>query len=269
MLNLSLTEEDISELERLESNYKSIRGQERGAPYEVGDIFRLTAHMFRHTLAYFVIANKLGELDDIRYQYKHLNSLMTFVYSHRAILASNTLIKLAEGYENLLVDKIAEELTAQAELNILKGGAGEQLNKVSQNLVIGITDSNSKTPETIKQIHFETIDALKRFLAKNLKGIRGLPFGYCTAGEACKIKGAALPSGCVYCPSKIIADRHKVHWRALRTSVQNKIKKYEKLSLELQEEYALFKINWEDTISAADYVLENSETPGHQSEVNL
>ena len=51
LFDLTLDDDDIAELERLESNYKEVRGENRGVPYEEGDTFRLTAHMFRHTLA--------------------------------------------------------------------------------------------------------------------------------------------------------------------------------------------------------------------------
>ena len=163
LFNLTVDNEDIAELERLESNYKAVRGDKRGVPYEEGDTLRLTAHMFRHTLAYFVIANKLGELDDIRYQFKHLTSLMTFVYTRRAFLASTTLIKTTEEFSEILIERIAEELIDEAESQSLKGGAGEQINKTSKELIIGITDSQSKDSNIIKQIHFSSIEELKKF----------------------------------------------------------------------------------------------------------
>ncbi|WP_065979676.1 hypothetical protein [Pseudoalteromonas lipolytica] len=264
LFNLTLTPEDIEELDRLESNYKATRGELRGVPYQEGEQFILGKHKFRHTLAYFVIANKLGELDDIRYQYKHLTSLMTFVYVQRATLAAKNLISEVEGFENLLVSKIASELAFQADNQELRGGAGEQFNKASRELIIGITDSNNKNSNTLKQIHFKSLGELKLFLAKNLKGIRGLPHGYCTAGEACKIKGAAVPSNCVYCPSNIIANRHKIHWKALLNSSLAKLENYKTLTPEEQLDYELFAIHWEDSITAARYAL--GDTPSQPLE---
>lgn len=266
LFDLTLDSEDIAELERLESNYKAIRGENRGKPYEDGDTLRLTAHMFRHTLAYFVIANKLGELDDIRYQYKHLTSLMTFVYTRRAFLASNTLIKTTEEFSEILIDSIAGELIDEAESQSLKGGAGEQINKTSKDLIIGITDSQSKESTVIKQIHFDSIEELKKFLVKNIQNIRGLPTGYCTAGEACKIKGAGIPSGCVYCGSKIISKRHKVNWQIIKKEATQKLEAYAALTKEEQEDYELFAIHWKNNIAAADYVLDEGKAHTSQGE---
>ena len=222
--------------------------------------------MFRHTLAYFVIANKLGELDDIRYQFKHLTSLMTFVYTRRAFLASTTLIKTTEEFSEILVERIAEELIDEAESQSLKGGAGEQINKTSRDLIIGITDSQSKDSTVIKQIHFSSIEELKKFLVKNIKNIRGLPTGYCTAGEACKIKGAGIPSGCVYCGSKIITKRHKVNWQIIKKEATQKLEAYAALTKEEQEDYELFAIHWKNNIAAADYVLDEGKAHTNQGE---
>ncbi|MBU2878712.1 MULTISPECIES: tyrosine-type recombinase/integrase [Aliiglaciecola] len=258
LFNLTVDNEDIAELERLESNYKAIRGDKRGVPYEEGETLRLTAHMFRHTLAYFVIANKLGELDDIRYQFKHLTSLMTFVYTRRAFLASTTLIKTTEEFSEILIERVAEELIDEAESQSLKGGAGEQINKTSKDLIIGITDSQNKDSNVIKQIHFSSIEELKKFLVKNIQNIRGLPTGYCTAGEGCKIKGVGIPSGCVYCGSKIISKRHKVNWQIIKKEATDKLEAYAASSKEEQEEYELFAIHWKNNIAAADYVLDDA-----------
>lgn len=268
LFNLTLTSDDIDELDRVESNYQTTRGKKRGEQYKEGDQFILGKHKFRHTLAYFVIANKLGELDDIRYQYKHLTSLMTFVYTQRATLAAKSLIEQVEGFEELLVNQIAGELTSQADNQALKGGAGEKFNKASKELVIGITDSNSTNSNALKQVHFKNLVELKLFIAKNLKDIRGLPHGYCTAGEACKIKGAAIPSGCVYCPSNIIAKRHQIHWQAILNSALNKLEKYKKLTAEQQSEYALFVTHWQDSVSAAQYVLNNTNSQAYEQSEN-
>ena len=259
LFNLTVDNEDIAELERLESNYKAVRGDERGVPYEEGDTLRVTAHMFRHTLAYFVIANKLGELDDIRYQFKHLTSLMTFVYTRRAFLASTTLIKATEEFSEILIERVAEELIDEAESQSLKGGAGEQINKTSKELIIGITDSQGKDSNVVKQIHFSSVEELKKFLVKNIQNIRGLPTGYCTAGEGCKIKGAGIPSGCVYCGSKIISKRHKINWQIIKKEASQKLATYSGLPKEQQEEYELFAINWKNNIAAADYVLDEAK----------
>ena len=266
-LLIKITEKDISELERVNANYKEIRGKDKGVPYKVGDVFRLTAHMFRHTLAYFVIANKLGELEDIRYQYKHLTALMTFVYTQRGYKSSEELIDDTDGYTESLVDSIAQELVDQAEKNELKGQAGEKINKTAHNLIIGVTNGNNQQKK-IKQIHFKNVEEFKRFLAKNIRNIRGLPHGYCTAGELCKIKNRVIPSGCVYCPSYLVSKRQKAHWEAMKAHSLNKLKKFEALSLEAQKENELLKILWDETLAASKQIL-NSENETPNREIKL
>lgn len=264
-LNFVITRDDIYELERVNANYKEIKGKEKGIPYEEGDIFRLTAHMFRHTLAYFVIANKLGELEDIRYQYKHLTALMTFVYTQRGYKSSEELIEDTDGYTKALIDAVTQELIAQAQKNELKGQAGEQINKTAQNLVIGVT-SGGNTLKPTKQVHFKDLKEFKKFLVKNLKNLRGLPHGYCTAGESCKIKNRVTPSGCVYCPSYMVSQRQKVHWEAMRNHSLNKLKKFESLSPEKQQEVELFKILWNETLVAANLILNGkNDTPNQEA----
>ncbi|NOU52625.1 hypothetical protein HG263_19150 [Pseudoalteromonas sp. JBTF-M23] len=103
-------------------------------------------------------------------------------------------------------------------------------------MVIGISDSSSGNPTHIKQVHFKDVEQFKAFLIKNIDMIRGLPHGYCTAGDACKIKGAAVPAGCVSCGSFVVAKRHKSHWVAMKKNAQSKLEKYNSLSTEQQKE---------------------------------
>ena len=85
-----------------------------------------------------------------------------------------------------------------------------------------------------------------------------MPTGYCTAGEACKIKGAGIPSGCVYCGSKIIGKRHKINWQIIKKEASQKLSTYATLTKKGQDEYELFAIHWRNNIAAADYVLDDT-----------
>jgi hypothetical protein len=269
LFDLTLTEADIRELDRLEQNYKQIKGKDRGVPYTVGDTLRLANHMFRHSFAYFVIANKLGELDDIADQFKHLTLAMTHVYVDKGILSHEELIDLVDGYEQLLTTAIASELAEQASNNELKGGAGERFNKAAKELIIGVTNSNSPNAAVIRQIHFKDLGEFKRFLAKNIETIRGLPHGYCTAGDSCKISGASVPAGCVYCPSFIVADTHKPHWIALKNRALDKLKRISSLPIEKQKDMELFVVAYTKDLRAAEYVLNTIQDPTKSSGVSL
>lgn len=257
-LDLTITADDLAELERLDLNYSQIRGENRAKPYCIGDTLRISNHMFRHTFAYFVVANKLGEFDDIAEQFKHLSMAMTKVYGDKGILSYDELTDLVDGFENVLVQSIASELSEQASDEALRGGAGERFNKAAQSLIIGVTDSNSPNAEVIRQVHFKDYSQFKAFLAKNIETIRGLPHGYCLAGDACKMSGAAVPAGCVYCGSFIVAEIHKVHWRAVKKRAEDRLHKISALPYEQQKEMGLFKIMHEKDLKAANYAL-NSE----------
>ena len=256
--DLTVTSDAIEELERLDQNYSILRGKNRGIPYVVGDSLRLSNHMFRHTFAYFVVANKLGELDDIADQFKHLTLAMTKIYADKGVLSHEELIDLVDGYEQLMTVAIANELTEQASKETLRGGAGERFNKAARELVIGVTNSNSPNAQVISQIHFKDLAELKRFFAKNLETIRGLPHGYCTAGDSCKINGASVPSGCVYCPSFIVAESHKIHWKALKIRAEKKLAIIESLPLEKQQDMELFVIAYKKDLKAAEYALNST-----------
>jgi integrase len=88
---IQVTSTDIEQLEKMSCNYKSVsqKSGKRGLKYKVGDFFNFTAHQFRHTFAWFIIANQLGDLDDTKYQFKHLNRVMTFVCSERGYESLN------------------------------------------------------------------------------------------------------------------------------------------------------------------------------------
>lgn len=257
-----LTEQDIDQLESLNCNYKAVKGNYKGHKYAVGDIFRITPHMLRHNFAWFIIANKLGELDDIKHQFKHLASSMTMVYASRGYESPDEMIGLFEDFEEMLVDNIAEEITQQAVEGTLTGEGGKRLNEGAKSLVFNvIAAKGSDTGRTVKQIHFKSLDAYKAFLTQNLKNIRGLPHGYCTGGSACKLKNVGLPSGCVYCPSYLVSERQRVHWRAMKNFADNKLIIYDKLPPDKQSEFSLMAESWRDTSNAALVILKENIIP--------
>src|SRR3990167_2703404 len=121
---IRVTQQDIQQLERVSSNYKSISPNSscRLEPYSEGDYFNFTPHQFRHTFAWFIIANRLGELDDIRYQYKHLWQSMTFVYSQRGFESIGELLNVADSFALELTKKTTKEIFDFSEAGQLAGG---------------------------------------------------------------------------------------------------------------------------------------------------
>lgn len=263
-----LTPVDLDQLISLDCNYKAVRGKNKGSKYIEGEIFHITPHMFRHNFAWFIIANRLGELDDIKHQFKHLASSMTMVYATRGYQTMDEMITMFEDFEELLVDTIASELAEEAVEGNLSGAGGERLNKGAKNLVFDISASGeANTGRTIKQIHFKDLNSYKEFLVQNLKNIRGLPHGYCTGGAECKLKNVGLPSGCVYCPSYSVTEKQKIHWQAMKNHATRKIEMYNELTLQQQDEYSLMAESWRDTINAANVIL-TDKNPLHVDEVS-
>ena len=259
LYDISVTEEDIEQLENTESNIKALTGKDKGEPYQIGDIFRLSAHMFRHTFAWFIMANRLGTLDDIKYQYNHLSAAMTMVYTHRGIASADELIEIYEAHEKRMVNEVATEILEQGSAGTLGGGGGERFNEVAESLVIGITDSSSYDPNYVRQIHFKDLDELNSFLKKNMKNVRGLPHGYCTGAEECKIKNAAVPTGCVYCGSYTVTERHIPQWVAKRNYASEKLKLYEAQPDDVRKRMELLAITWRNSFNAANVVISNYE----------
>jgi integrase len=259
LYEIYVTEEDIEQLENAESNIKAMRGKDKGKPYQTGDMFRLSAHMFRHTFAWFIMANRLGTLDDIRYQYNHLSAAMTMVYTQRGIASADELIEIYAAHEARMVNEVATEILEQGRNGTLGGGGGERFNKIAKDLVIGITDAGSDDSSYVRQIHFEDFNELNDFLEKNLKHVRGLPHGYCTGAEECKIKNAGVPSGCVYCGSYTVAERHIPHWVAKQKYTSEKLALYAEYSEDNRKKYELLAVTWRNTLNAANIVISNYE----------
>lgn len=259
MFNMTVTELDIEQLEQLECNYKAVKGEDRGKPYSIGDQIRITPHMFRHTFAWFIIANRLGELDDIKYQFNHLSKSMAMVYGNRGIASVDEMLEIINYHEEMLTKKVANEIATESMSGSLAGGGGERFNKIANDLVIGITNSESDDTDRINQIHFKDMEEYALFLQKNLKGIRGLVHGYCSGGDACKIKNAGLPSGCVYCGSYTVVEKQMIHWRAMRNGAAKKLEKYHNAPDDVKKRYELMAINWQDTYNAADRVIRGAK----------
>tara|TARA_R110001606_G_scaffold393172_1_gene562855 strand:- start:819 stop:2870 length:2052 start_codon:yes stop_codon:yes gene_type:complete len=256
----TMTPQDIDQLESLGCNYKAVRGKNKGIKYNEGELFRITPHMLRHNFAWFIIANRLGELDDIKHQFKHLASSMTMIYTARGYQSTDEMISLFEEFEDLLVDSIAQDLAHEAADGTLTGAGGERLNKGAKNLMFNVISSTgSDTGRTIKQIHFKDLNGYKEFLVHNLRNIRGLPHGYCTGGSECKLKNVGLPSGCVYCPNYVVTEHQRVHWRAMKKFADDKLVIYGQLPEDKQAEYSLLAQSWRDNSNAATVILTDSK----------
>ncbi|MCC3859113.1 site-specific integrase [Vibrio parahaemolyticus] len=256
--NIPLTIKDVFQLESLDCNYQAILGKRRGKPYKAGDIFNLTAHQFRHTFAYFIIANRLGDLDDIKYQFKHLSSAMTLVYSNRGYESIEELYNIAASFEKITAQNLAKEMISLAKQKKLGGGGGRRLINGVETLTIEIeliASNDDIKPVEKRQIHFPDMDSFERYMVKHFLSTRGLPHGICTKGSECKIKNSPDPSGCVFCPTYLASERHLPAWEVLERQFTQKLSAYESMPEHLQKQYEAMASGWQDELDAAKLII--------------
>ena len=248
-----MTAQDIEQLEKMGCNYQSVsqKSGKRGLKYKVGDFFNFTAHQFRHTFAWFIIANRLGDLDDIKYQFKHLKRVMTFVYSERGYEALSELRTVIEYFEELVNKQAIEDIVESAKKEQVTGGGGDRLSKFLAKL-------NSNEAHVIftteQQPHFNNTQELIDFATKHSDNVRGLPHGYCTKGAGCKIKNASDPSHCLYCDTYYVTPNHLPYWKAIKHSCEQKIERIQ--SLPDTTRYQSFLTGLEDNLNAANEIID-------------
>lgn len=245
---------DIEQLERLGCNYKSVapNNSDRHKPYKAGDYFNFTPHQFRHTFAWFIIANRLGELDDIRYQYKHLWQNMTLVYAQRGFESIGELLNIADEFSehitNLTVSEIVE---ASLDGNIAGHGGARFSSRVKEMLGSQVEDN--------VQPHFKDMTKLVEFISKNSNDLRGVGHGYCTKAKDCKVKNVADPSHCIYCDGYIAIPRHLTYWKTIQINCEDKIKKIESAPDSVREKLDSFSTVLKSNLEAARVVIEQLE----------
>lgn len=252
---ISVTDADMVQLEEMECNYRSVAGnsRNRGKPYRVGDQFNLTAHQFRHTFAWFIIANRLGDLDDIKYQFKHLHRAMTFVYAERGFKSLNELRSVIEHFEAFVNGRSVNDIVQSAVAGRVAGGGGERLVRMLTSLNSGMSDEAFGTEQ---QPHFRNVKDVITFTTRHSESIRGLPHGYCTKGPSCKIKNAADPSHCLYCDTYFSTPKHLPYWRSIKASCEARIGRIDAMPNEAQDRFQAFRQSLEDNLFAANRIID-------------
>ena len=248
---IPVTDTDIKALDRLGCNYQSVSHNGKGfrEPYKVGVLFNFTSHQFRHTFAWFIVANRLGDLDDIKYQFKHLDSSMTLVYSHRGYDSMEELLRLTESFEEYLTEQAMTDIVAAAESHSLAGKGGQKFIERLQN-ILGGDFENGASP------HFGSMKDLLEFTAKHSPNFRGLSHGYCTKGNSCKVRNAADPSHCINCDSYIATPKHLPHWLVIKQKCESQLASFELLPNEIKPRFSSFRGALIDNLHAANSVIE-------------
>lgn len=251
MFSIRVNEQDIAELERMGCNYQSVSSNHKKfkKSYKEGDLFNFTAHQFRHTFAWFIVANRLGDLDDIKYQYKHLENMMSLVYSQRGYESMEELIGLTESFSEFMISQAMEDMVSAAQDGKLAGKGG-------QNFIAKLTEILAEDLTTGSTPHFKNMEELITFAAKHTNNFRGVSHGYCTKGSECKVRNAADPSHCVWCDSYIATPRHLPHWLVVKTRCETQLAALEKLPLEIKQRFKAFSTALNDNLEAANIIID-------------
>ncbi len=251
-------QKDIDQLHQMECNYVSVSALsgDRGRPYTVGECFNFTAHQFRHTFAWFIIANRLGDLDDIRYQFKHLHRAMAMVYSSRGFKAFDELRTVIEDFEKFVNSKAIEDIVTSAASGRIAGGGGDRLVLLLQAMNEG---QASVTFSEDHQPHFASVQELVAFTTRHTQSIRGLSNGYCTKGEACKIRNAADPSHCLYCDTYFATPKHLPYWRVIKVNCESRLRKIDAMPQPQQAQFRAVRQSLDDNLFSANKVLDRLE----------
>ena len=262
---IPVTRADISQLERMECNYQSVSANSgsRGVPYDEGICFNLSPHQFRHTFAWFIIANRLGDIDDIKYQFKHLNRAMTLVYGERGYKSLSELKECIEFFETFVNQKSIDDIVQASVEGHVAGGGGERLVKLLKGL-------NGGQDETVygaeHQAHFQSAKDVVAFATRHSESIRGLPHGYCTKGPSCKIKNAADPSHCLYCDTYFATPKHLPYWKTIKANCETKLERIAAMADASQNQFAAFKQVLEDNLFAANKIIGRLVPPTQDSQ---
>lgn len=222
LIEIPVSEDDIAFLKKYKCNYKSVNAISglRGEEYMPGDTFRITPHMLRHSFAWFIIANKLGDVHHISQQFKHTSEMITFVYAQRGFESIDDLRNIINRFDSLLTEDAISDIVESAIKGEISGSGGNRLKNMVRKLNKGQTEIIFSTDH---QEHIENIRELISFATKNSDGILGLPHGYCTSGASCKMHGVAAPQSCLYCDTYFVTRKHLPFWIATKNGAERGI----------------------------------------------
>lgn len=254
LISIPLEQGDIDQLDKLGCNIQSVSASSKKfrKPYQVGIPFNFTSHQFRHTFAWFIIANRLGDLDDIKYQFKHLETSMSLVYSHRGYDSMEEMLRLTQSFEEYLTQQAMTDMVVAAEQGHLAGRGGEKFIERLGNL-LGESFTNGSSP------HFGNMQDLLTYTAKHSSSFRGLSHGYCTKGTGCQIRNAADPSHCINCDSYIATPKHLPHWKVIKQKCEHQLASFEQFPEELKPRFASFRGALLDNLHAANSIINQLE----------
>lgn len=193
-LNLFISKEDVKESELINGYRDYIKE---------GEIWPLASHQFRRTLIVNFVSHRLGSINAVKQQVKHMFASMTEYYAKNSNLAEsfdlNVVKEISESIENeLLEEGVRQYKNIYYSSDILAGEKGKEIMN-SRDVANVLSD------DEIKQL-------FKTGLYKLSKSL----YGYCTKGNLCDKKEAIDPTFCgAKCNTMIITKESALNWKKL------------------------------------------------------
>lgn len=241
-IGLVLDKDDVKESELLNGAREDIK---------VGGTWSLASHQFRRTLIVNFVSHRLGSINAVKQQVKHMYATMTEYYAKNSNLAETFNLNVVKEISDIIEEELLDEGVRHYKNfyysnDVLAGEKGKEIME-SRGLTKILSDNE------IKQL-------FKTGLYKISKSI----YGYCTKGNLCDKKDAVDPTFCgASCNTMVITKESALNWQKLYIKNKQILASYAdliiggiplsaaKTTMQSQNEIAkkimkMFDINYED-----------------------
>lgn len=193
-IGLFVSKEDIKESELINGYRDYIKE---------GEIWPLASHQFRRTLIVNFVSHRLGSINAVKQQVKHIFASMTEYYAKNS--------NLAESFDLKVVKEISESI----ENELLEEGVRQYKNIYYSNDIL----AGEKGKEIMSNRDFTNVlsdDEIKQLFKTGLYKLSKSLYGYCTKGNLCDKKEAIDPTFCgAKCNTMIITKETALNWKKL------------------------------------------------------
>lgn len=193
-INLTITHEDVKESELLNGPREEIK---------VGKIWPLLSHQFRRTLIVNFVSHRLGTINAVKQQVKHMYATMTEYYAKNSNLADTFNLNVVKDISEIIEEELLNEGVRQYKQfyyseEPLAGVKGQEIMNERHNIKV-LSDNE------IKQLFRTGLYKISRSM-----------YGYCTKGNLCDKKEVIDPTFCgASCSTMIITKENANNWQKL------------------------------------------------------
>ena len=193
-LNLIIDSDDLMESELLNGPREEIK---------VGNVWPIASHQFRRTLIVNFVSHRLGTINAVKQQVKHMYATMTEYYAKNSRLAETFNLNVVKEISDIIEEELLNEGVRQYKDLYY---SEEQLSGIKGKEIM-------KERESIKIL---SDDEIKQLFKTGLYKISKSMYGYCTKGNLCDKKKAIDPTFCgASCSTMIITKENAENWQKL------------------------------------------------------